>query len=67
MEYDEPPRGRVVYDTVSVRFYLYADSCILQVETMLNQVRNDLRLPAVVKIGSDEHYRCPRCLSHIAE
>jgi hypothetical protein len=66
-EYDEPPRGRVVYDTVSERLYLYADPCILQVEAMLNQIRSDLRLPPEVKIGPDEHYRCAKCLSQVVE
>ena len=29
VEYDEPPRGRVVYDTIGRKYLLYADSCIL--------------------------------------
>jgi hypothetical protein len=30
MEYDQPPRGRVMFDTRSQRFTVLADRCILQ-------------------------------------
>jgi hypothetical protein len=58
VEYDYPPRGRVVFDTLSERFILYADRCILYNKPMLNQIRNELRLPENTKINLDEHYSC---------
>lgn len=30
LEYDEPPRGRVIYDAIGDRYYFYADRCILR-------------------------------------
>jgi hypothetical protein len=63
MEYDAPPRRRVVYDTVAKRFHLYADACILRNETLVTQIRSDLHLPSEVEAAPDDHYRCAKCLA----
>jgi hypothetical protein len=63
MEYDAPPRRRVVYDTVAKRFHLYADACILRNETLVTQIRSDLHLPPEVEAAPDDHYRCAKCLA----
>jgi hypothetical protein len=60
--YEEPPRGRVVYDSVSERFFMYADPCILQNQAMVEKLRRELRLPANTTVGPDEHYRCAKCV-----
>lgn len=63
LEYEDSPRGRVVYNKKTQQFFLYADRCILTRKAIVRKVIHDLRLPADrVVIGSDEHYRCYRCL-----
>jgi hypothetical protein len=39
VEYEEPPRGRVVYDKREQRFHLYADKCILDCKDVIRQRR----------------------------
>jgi hypothetical protein len=63
VEYDQPPRGRVVYDAVAHQFLLYADVCILRNEASMDQIRRELRLPRDTKISPDAHYRCRDCPS----
>jgi hypothetical protein len=63
MEYDAPPRGRVVYDTLAGQFHLYADACILRNDALLAKIRGDLHLPPDVEAGPDDHYRCAKCLA----
>ena len=63
MEYDEPPRGRVVYDTIADRFHLYADRCILADKKRIEEIIAQLRLAEQrIKIAPDLHYRCTNCL-----
>ena len=62
MEYDDPPRGQVICDKVTLKFHVYADVCILGNETMMNRVRGNLHLPADCGSDVDEFYRCGRCL-----
>jgi hypothetical protein len=61
-EYHQFPRGRVLYDTVSDRFLLYADNCILRKKRLVEQIFRKLRLPLDTKVSPDDHYRCPRCM-----
>lgn len=63
VEYDDVPRGRVVFDSVHRRFFLYADRCILRQTAVVNRIRSELNLPPETEAGADEHYRCPRCMS----
>jgi hypothetical protein len=66
MEYEESPRGRVVYNTKSQRFALYADRCILKRKSVVNQIMKAMHLPAkqtdATTDGPDGHYGCCRCL-----
>jgi len=62
MEYDDPPRGRVVYDKVTRRFRLYADACILRNNDLMAKIRRQLNLPAEIEVGPDNFYQCKKCL-----
>jgi hypothetical protein len=61
-EYEEYPRGRVMYHPSSEEFTVLADQCILDRKDLIEAIRHDLHLPMKVKLGSDLHYRCARCL-----
>jgi len=62
LEYDEPPRGRVMYDTKTCRFTLLADRCILRRNDLAEKIKKEMHLPNAIKVGSDPHYRCSACL-----
>jgi hypothetical protein len=62
MEYDDPPRGRVVCDKVTRRFCLYADACILGNDDLMAKIRRQLNLPAEIEVGPDNFYQCKKCL-----
>ena len=61
-EYEEYPRGRVIYDAAAGAFTLYADKCILDRKDLIAQIKEELHLPRDTKTGTDPHYRCFRCL-----
>jgi hypothetical protein len=59
MEYDEPPRGRVVYHTKTGRFALLADRCIFRDKAVVRKIMSDLNLRSENTYqGTDAHYRC---------
>jgi hypothetical protein len=61
-EYDEPPRGRVVYDIQTGGFVLYADTCILRRRGMVQTIISKLSLPVEsTETKTDAHYRCSQC------
>ena len=66
VEYDEHPRGRVVYNTKTQRFALYADRCILKRTSMVNRIMKEMCLPAAQTVsgtdGPGGHYKCSKCL-----
>jgi hypothetical protein len=62
MEYEEPPRGRVVYNTRPNKFRLFADTCILEDKRLVRRIMAALELPDEADLATDEHYRCGRCL-----
>lgn len=63
-EYDEFPRGRVVYDTKRDGFVLYADSCVLKQNRYVDAVIEEFGLPkANFETKTDLHYRCAECLA----
>jgi hypothetical protein len=62
MEYDEPPRGRVMYDTKTETFALLADECILKRKDLIAKIKKDLHLRKKTTLGRDSHYRCFKCL-----
>jgi hypothetical protein len=61
-EYEEYPRGRVMLDTTDEGFTILADKCILKRKGMIAQIKRALHLLKKVKLDTDSHYRCPRCL-----
>ncbi len=61
-EYEEYPRGRVMFDKTTGSFTLLADKCILARKELISQIKDSLRLPAETKIGTDPHYKCFKCL-----
>ena len=66
IEYEEPPRGRVVFHTKTARSTLYADRCILAKKAVIKQIKKTMHLPSegtdVRTDGHHGHYRCYRCL-----
>ena len=56
-EYEDFPRGRVVFDTVTGRFTLYADRK-LQTPSVVSDIQQAFRLnPELCDVRSDPHYR----------
>jgi len=66
IEYEEPPRGRVVFNKKTQRFDLYADRCILKRKAVVKRIMEAMHLPAShTDIGTDGHfghYKCSKCL-----
>jgi hypothetical protein len=63
VEYEEQPRGRVMYNTKTRRFTILADRCILKDRKMLARIMSEMKLP-IKKTDkeTDSHYRCSACL-----
>jgi hypothetical protein len=65
-EYEEWPRGRVVYDPDIQRFILYADAQILRRPRLMNLMFSLFELPQDRMLThSDSHYRSTRKLSTV--
>jgi hypothetical protein len=63
MEYEEAPRGRVMYNTRTRRFTLLADRCILKDKRIVSKIVSEMNLPSKnTDRGTDSHYRCFACL-----
>jgi hypothetical protein len=62
MEYEEAPRGRVLYDVKNRQFKLLADRCILRRKEVLTRIRKEMQLPENTSESTDSHYRCFCCL-----
>jgi len=61
-QYEEYARGRVMCDMKSKRFTLLADRCILRRKDLIAEIKKQLCLPTQTSVGTDQHYRCFRCL-----
>jgi hypothetical protein len=62
-EYDEHPRGRVMFNFKTAKFILYADECILSRKGLVRRILSWMNLPLKnTETGTDWHYRCPKCL-----
>ena len=61
-EYEEYPRGRVMYHPALEEFTILADRCILSRKDLIAQIKKELQLPKNTKTGTDPHYRCFTCL-----
>ena len=63
VEYEEPPRGRVVFNLKTRQYIVCADKCIRTKPTVVRRIIRDFSLPAdSTVLISDEHYRCRVCL-----
>ena len=63
MEYEEAPRGRVMYNAKGQRFTLLADKCILKDKRIVSKIMSEMSLPSKnTDKGTDSHYRCFACL-----
>ncbi|MGO9268890.1 MAG: hypothetical protein ACLQOO_01280 [Terriglobia bacterium] len=62
MEYDVPPRGRVMYNTRTQQFTLLADRCIIRNKRLVSNIMSQLCLPKNTTVVTDSHYRCARCM-----
>ncbi|MGB2677581.1 MAG: hypothetical protein WAN12_10920 [Candidatus Acidiferrum sp.] len=62
MEYEQAPRGRVVFDRTSDTFTILADKCILRRKDLIASIKSELNLPKSARLSSDYHYRCFTCL-----
>ena len=62
LEYDEIPRGRVIYNTKTRQYMLFADPCILKNKTAVSTIMSDFNLPwGNTVMDKDPHYKCPGC------
>lgn len=70
MEYEELPRGRVLYNSETKRYALLADRCILQDETLVAEIMQHMGLPMddtdPSNDGPDGHYWCSECMAQMA-
>jgi hypothetical protein len=66
-EYEEFPRGRVMYNTKTRRYALLADRCILKDEKLVRRILSELQLPRTTEKSADSHYRCSSCLHRWAD
>jgi len=64
MEYEEAPRGRVMYDVKNHLFSLLADPCILRRKEIVAKIKREMNLPKgrSTSVDTDYHYRCHACL-----
>jgi hypothetical protein len=63
VEYEEPPRGRVMWNTISERCLILTDRCILRKQGSLNRIMRSMRIPMqTADTETDAHYRCFQCL-----
>jgi hypothetical protein len=63
VEYEEFPRGRVMYNPTTRRFTLLADRCILRDKNVVAKIMLEMNLPnRNTDKGTDAHYRCSACL-----
>ena len=63
VEYEEPPRGRAMWNVLSRRSLILADRCILRNKTVLDKIMRTMRLSTGdTDTDTDAHYRCFHCL-----
>lgn len=66
-EYEEFPRGRVMYNSRTRRFSFLADKCILRNAKLIRIIMSELHLPRNTEKSADSHYRCSSCLHRWAD
>jgi hypothetical protein len=62
MEYEESPRGRVMFNKKTQRFTMLADRCILRDKSVVSKIVSEMNLPQNTETDTDSHYRCYVCL-----
>ena len=63
VEYEEPPRGRVVHHVRTHKYFIYTDKCIRDKPAVVRKIFREFSLPTdSAVITSDGHYRCRTCL-----
>jgi hypothetical protein len=68
VEYEQYPRGRVMFNMKREVFLLLADQCILKRPSIVKKIIKELALPVTkTDTGADEHYRCYKCLGYVTE
>jgi hypothetical protein len=61
-EYEEFPRGRIMYNAKTRRSMLLADRCILRDKNMVSTIMSAMNLPnKSTDKGTDAHYCCSGC------
>lgn len=64
LEYENVPRGRVVFNTSTKRYRLMLDRCILRRKNLVAKIEQQMGLPAEeTDTDTDPHYRCAECLA----
>jgi hypothetical protein len=64
VEYEEPPRGRVIFNLKTKQFNVYTDKCIRDKPAVVRKIFRDFYLPSdSAVITTDGHYRCRVCLN----
>jgi hypothetical protein len=61
-EYEKPPRGHVLYSTITQELTLMTDRCILRNKRLVSKIMNELSLPENTNVITDSHYRCAKCM-----
>ena len=62
-EYQNVPRGRVVFHADTGRYHLLLDRCILRRKNLVAKIEQQMGLPAEeTDTDTDTHYRCADCL-----
>jgi hypothetical protein len=62
-EYQNVPRGRVVFHADTGRYHLLLDRCILRRKNLVAKIEQQMGLPAEeTDTDTDSHYRCAACL-----
>lgn len=61
-EYEEHPRGRVMFHPSAEVYTILADRCILGRKDLIAKIKEELGLPKKTKTGPDSHYRCFKCI-----
>jgi hypothetical protein len=63
VEYEDPPRGRVIFNLKTKKFNVYSDKCIRVQSAVVRKIFREFSLPTEsAVITSDGHYRCRICL-----
>jgi hypothetical protein len=63
-DYENVPRGRVVFNTRTRRYRLMLDRCILRQKSVVAAIKQQMGLPPKeTDTFADPHYRCAECVA----